>query len=179
MRTCILSFSSRPNGNCAQIGKLIHRLSEDAVLFDFSCFQLQGCGACGYECFSSGDKCPCRSDREAELLEAVTSSDLTYFVIPNYCDYPCSSFFIFNERSQCWFQGRPDLLERYEKVPKRAVVISNTDEENFRKALSYQSDEAVEILFLSAKQYGKSSIKGDLLSDERVVKVITEFVHKQ
>ena len=148
-------------------------------MFDFSTFRLQGCGACGYECFSSADSCPYRSDEEAVLLEAVTQSDLTYFVLPNYCDYPCANFFIFNERGQCWFQSRPDLLERYEKVPKRAIVVSNTEEENFRKALSYQSDETVEALFLSPKQYGKSSIKGDLLRDERVERVIAEFVHKR
>ena len=39
----------------------------------------------------------------------ITDSDLSYFIVPNYCDYPCANFFIFNERSQCFFQHHPEL----------------------------------------------------------------------
>ena len=111
-------------------------------------------------------------------MDAVTHSDLTFFIIPNYCDYPCSNYFIFNERSQCYFQGHPELLERYENVPKCAVVVSNTNEENFIHALAYQSYENMKSLFLSAKKYGKVSINGDLLTDERVRNDVTDFVNK-
>ena len=34
------------------------------------------------------------------------------------------------------------------------------------------------ILFLSAKQYGKVSIRGDLLTDENAVRDVTAFVRK-
>lgn len=178
MKTCIISFSSRENGNCAQTGKLIQSVIEDAELFDFSKMILHPCGNCAYQCFSSRDQCPYIDDMAFRLLDAVTHSDLTYFIIPNYCDYPCANYFIFNERSQCYFQGRPELLEKYENVRKRAVVVSNTSEENFTRALSYQSYERVEILFLSAKKYGKNSIKGDLLTDKRVVSKLKEFIGK-
>ncbi len=70
------------------------------------------------------------------------------------------------------------MLEKYENVRKRAVVVSNTSEENFTRALSYQSYERVEILFLSAKKYGKNSIIGDLLTDKRVVSKLKEFIGK-
>ena len=179
MKTCIISFSSRGNGNCAQIGKLIRSLSEEAVLFQFSYFEIHACGKCGYECFADRSKCPYYSDMEYRLLDAVTNSDLTYFILPNYCDYPCANFFIFNERSQGFFQGRPDLLDVYEKVPKRAVVISNTNEENFRQALAYQAYKEPDILFLPAKEYGKDSIKGDLLTNDKAVSDIIAFVQKQ
>ena len=178
MKTCIISFSSRGNGNCAQIGKLIRSLSEEAVLFQFSNFEIHACGKCGYECFADRSKCPYYSDMEYRLLDAVTNSDLTYFILPNYCDYPCANFFIFNERSQCFFQGRPNLLDAYEKVPKRAVVVSNTNEENFRHALAYQAYEEPDILFLPAKEYGKDSIQGDLLTNEKAVSDIIAFVQK-
>ena len=111
MKTCIISFSSRGNGNCAQIGKLIRSLSEEAVLFQFSYFEIHACGKCGYECFADRSKCPYYSDMEYRLLDAVTHSDLAYFILPNYCDYPCTNYFVFNERSQCYFQGHPELLE--------------------------------------------------------------------
>ena len=176
MGTCIVSFSSRENGNCSQISKLISSLTTDAKVFDFSAFDIHPCGKCRYECFSSQETCPYVSDMEYRLLNEITNSDLTYFIIPNYCDYPCANFFIFNERSQCYFQQKPELLDTYEKVPKRVIVVSNTNEENFRQAMTYQSYQKPDILFLSAKKYGKTSIRGDLLTNEKVISDITDFV---
>ncbi len=176
MKTTIISFSARPNGNCAQIGKLIRSLTPDAVLFDFSEFALRGCGGCDYACFAERERCPYIGDMECEMLEAVTRSESACFIIPNYCDYPCANFFIFNERSQCYFQGRPEKLDAYLRVPKRGVVVSNTNEENFRKALSYHCGKEPDILFLSARKYGKVSIRGDLLTDGRVMEEIRRFV---
>lgn len=177
MKTVILSFSSRADGNCAQIGRLIQSLSCDAVLYDFSTFVLHPCGGCNYECFQAREKCPYIADMECEMLEAVTQSVMTWFILPNYCDYPCANFFAFNERSQCFFQGRPELLDVYLKVPKRSIVVSNTNTDHFVKALTYQVDQEPEILFLPAKKYGKVSIKGDLLTDEKVIQAITAFVN--
>ncbi len=177
MKTVILSFSARADGNCAQIGKLIRSLTRDAVLYDFSEFSLHPCGGCGYECFAVRENCPYFDDLERDMLEAVIHSEMTYFILPNYCDYPCANFFAFNERSQCYFQGRPELLDAYLKVPKRSIVVSNTNTEHFVKALAYQTDREPEILFLSAKKYGKVSIKGNLLTDENVIQAITAFVN--
>lgn len=176
MSTCIISFSSRANGNCSQVGKLLCSLIQDAVLFDFSEFEVHPCGKCDYDCFTSRDKCPYIGDMEYHLLDAVTNSERTYFILPNYCDYPCTNFFIFNERSQCYFQGRSELLESYEKVPKRFVVISNTNEENFKQALAYHTKDEPIVLFLSAKRYGKTSIQGDLLTNEKVMTDIVDFI---
>ena len=176
MKTVIVSFSSRADGNCAQIAGLIRSLCGGAELFDFSAFEIRPCGACDYACFAGRERCPYIGDMECRILDAVTHSDLTFFVLPNYCDYPCANYFIFNERSQCYFQGRPELLERYEKVPKRCVVVSNTERENFVRALSYQSEQAPEILFLSAKKFGKRSIDGDLTTSGEVRAALAAFV---
>ena len=178
MSTCIISFSSRTGGNCAGIGKLISSLVESPMLYDFSEFEIHPCGNCRYECFALGENCPYIQDMEYTLLDAVTNSDLTYFIMPNYSDYPCANFFIFNERSQCYFQGRADLLNVYESVFKRVIVVSNTNEENFRKAISYHSKAEPEILFFSARKYGKSSIKDDLLTSEKSTCRYYSFVQR-
>ena len=178
MKTVIVSFSSRAGGNCSQIGKLIASLAQDPVLFDFSGFDLHPCGRCAAECFTTRENCPYFEDKEYEILDAVIHSDLVYFVLPNYCDYPCANFFIFNERSQCFFQGRPDLLEAYLKVPKRSIVISGTNQDHFIQALAYQSDKEPDILFLSAKEYRKNSISGDLLTSEKALEHITQFISR-
>jgi len=178
MGPCIISFSSRADGNCSRIGKLILSLSGEASFFDFSEFEIHPCGKCGCECFAPHGRCLYMDDMEYRLLDAVTHSSRTWFVLPNYCDWPCANFFAFNERSQCYFQNRPDLLAAYEKVPKHVVVVSNTNESNFRQVLAYQSEEMPEMLFLSAKKYGKKSISGDLLDSEEAVKDIIAFVRR-
>ncbi|SCY12725.1 hypothetical protein [Butyrivibrio sp. INlla14] len=177
MRVVIVSFSSRTDGNCAQIGKLIKENIEGSSLFSFSDFSIQACGDCNYDCFEDREKCPHIGDMEYEILDSIVHSDITYFVIPNYCDYPCANYFAFNERSQCYFQGDQDLLEAYLKVPKRSIVVSNTNEENFIKALTYQTERDPVVLFLSARQYGKKSIQGDLLTNEKAVSDILDFIN--
>ena len=178
LKAVIVSFSSRTDGNCAQIGKLIKENTTDSVLFSFSDFSIKACGECNYDCFKKGKACPHVGDMECDILDSIVHSEITYFVLPNYCDYPCANYFAFNERSQCYFQGKPDLLNAYLRVPKRSIVVSNTDEENFIKALSYQTKHDPVILFLSARQYGKSSIQGDLLTNEKAVSDIMEFMRK-
>ena len=178
MKTVIISFSSRKNGNCARIGKLIRSMMQESVLFEFSDLDIHACGQCGYECFSRPETCPHIQDAECRLLEAVMQSEMVYFILPNYCDYPCANYFIFNERSQCFFQGKPDLLEAYLRIPKRCIVISGTDQDHFIQALAYQSVREPEILFLSAKDYGKNSVDGDLLTSEEALERIMQFVRK-
>lgn len=178
MKTVIVSFSSRSNGNCSQIGKMIASLSNNPDLFDFSEFDIHPCGHCATECFAAREDCPYYFDKESEILEAIIHSDLVYFVLPNYCDYPNANFFIFNERSQCFFQGRQDLLEAYLEIPKRSIVISNTNKDNFIQVLAYHSNTEPEILFLSAKEYGKISIQADLLTSKAVIEQIKRFIKK-
>lgn len=179
MKTTIISFSSRHDGNCAQVGKLIQSMNSESVLYDFSEFEIHACGRCNYECFKEREACVYIDDMECRLLETITQSDVAYFILPNYCDYPCANYFIFNERSQCYFQGRPEMLDAYLRVPKRCIVLSNTNEDNFIKALAYQTENNPDILFLSAKKYGKKSINGDLLTVEKAIEDITKFVKQQ
>lgn len=139
-------------------------MTNNPVLFDFSEFGVHACGRCTSECFAARMNCPYFEDEEYEILEAIIHSEMVYFVLPNYCDYPCANYFIFSERGQCFFHGRPDLPEVYLNIPKRSIVISSTNQEHFIQALTYQSNKEPEILFLSAKEYGKTSISGDLLT---------------
>lgn len=176
MSICIISFSSRKNGNCAKIGDFVRAMLPDAKLYSFSDFEIHPCGKCNCECFVNNTKCPWIKDKECKLLDEIIKSTLTYFILPNYCDYPCANFFIFNERSQCYFQGHEDLLNKYENVPKKAIVISNTNEENFKTALAYHSQGEIPTLFLPAKKIGKSSIAGDLMTSGKAVDSIKAFI---
>ncbi len=173
--SCVISFSGRKNGNCEKIGRLVCSLLQHVKLYSFSDFTLHPCGGCNYECFDMREKCPYIEDMECTLLDEIVKSECAYFILPNYCDYPCANFFLFNERSQCYFQRRPELLEAYESVRKKFIVVSNTNEDNFKAALSYHVEEAPEILFLSAKKYGKVSVHGDLLDSTQAARDIKRF----
>ncbi len=67
----IVSFSSRKNGNCAQIASYIHKEIKNEYLFDFSDFELKPCGYCDYEFFSCKEACPHLDDMEHTILEAI------------------------------------------------------------------------------------------------------------
>ena len=176
MNVLVISFGGRSGGNCDSISDLLVQRNEpECTIFKFSEQKIHPCGGCRYECFDT-EPCPYREDPEYELLESICQSDLTYFVIPNYCDYPCANYFIFNERSQCFFQGKPERLDEFLRVRKKFIVVSNTNQENFRQILSQNADGEPEILFLSAKKFGRNSVCGDLMASAAAVAEIDQFV---
>ena len=109
-------------------------------------------------------------------MSDICASEMAIFVLPNYCDFPCGHFFMFNERSQCFFQKHEERLEAYLQVPKKFIVVSNTGKENFIEAMRQHTECEPEILFLSAKHYGKSSIAGNLMESEAAKADIRQFL---
>lgn len=178
MKVCIVPFSGRPGGNCSRIAEIIRQKEREAAVYDFSALSITPCGRCSYECFQQREKCPYFSDPEFTICEAIANSDLAYFIVPNYCDYPCANFFIFNERSQCYFQHREDLMNQYLAVRKKFIVVSNTEQNNFTTAFCQHIPEtsSPDILFLSAKQFGKVSIRGDLMDSDNAKEMIFRFI---
>ena len=180
-KICIISFSARPGGNCGSIAREIQKFWQgrgEVELFDFSALEITPCGRCGYECFVDRESCPYFSDPEFAICEAIAASDITYFILPNYCYYPPANFFIFNERGQCYFQRHHELLEKYLSVRKKFIVVSNTGRENFTAAFRYHVPEGTEpdTLFLRAREFGRVSIRGDLLSSPEAVEAVRGFI---
>ena len=178
-RALIISFSSRKQGNSEQIAEFIQsNLNSDADIFRFSENPIRPCGDCRYQCFDDNRMCPHIHDAEYGLLEQISLCDELYFIVPNYCDYPCANFFIFNERSQVFFQGYQDRLMAYEAIPKKFIVISGSDTDNFTRAFDYHCAGTPEILYLRAKDFGKRSINTDLVKSTKVRQLILDFVRK-
>lgn len=182
MKITIVNFSGRENGNCRAISKVIaaSHPADEISIFNFCDITLAPCGSCEYDCFNRDKQCPHQSDGVYDMYDKITLSDLTYFIVPNYCDYPNANYFIFNERSQCYFQHHEQLLDRYLSVKKRFIVVSNTQTQNFITALSYQipEGESPDILFLPAKKYRKISIDGDLMTSPEAKKAVEIFCRK-
>lgn len=181
MPACVISFSGRRDGNCSAVAQAVRDAlsGRDSVqYFDCSALALTPCGGCGCECFQARERCPYFDDPVFGMYDAVTRSSMSYFVVPNYCDYPCANFFLFNERSQCYFQGRPELLEQYERAPKKFIVVSNTGRDNFITAFQYHTGDAPpDVLFLSARRFGKVSIRGDLMDSPDARAEVLRFIN--
>lgn len=174
---CIISFSGRKNGSCQNIGRFIQNYyGENSVLFCFSNFKISSCNDCSYECFSKDVTCPHSSDMEQTLVESILSSKLTYFIVPNYCDFPCSNYFAFCERQQSYFQNHSGQLNSYNTISKRFIAVTNTNQEHFKYAFSCHVNGTPDILYLSAKKYGKISLNGDLLSSVQAKEDILAFL---
>ena len=86
-----------------------------------------------------------------------------YFIVPNYCGFPCASYFAFNERSVGYFSGKKQLLDRYLSVRKRFIIVSNSEDEVFNQAMQQQVSSKPDILYLKSRKYGKQSIAGDIM----------------
>lgn len=163
MDTLILNFSSRREGNCYALARLVQKLLPGNVeILDFCDLDVRPCGKCGYECFRGGE-CPLAADGLPEIYEKIAGAGEVIFLVPNYCGFPCANFFAFNERGCAWFAGRQDRLDAFLMVPKRFLVISGSESDTFREAFRYLvQDGEPSILYLSAKKFGRNSLTGDL-----------------
>lgn len=51
------------------------------------------CDKCNAECFQKRESCPYFAEGAYKIYDSITNADLTYFILPNYCDYPCAKAF--------------------------------------------------------------------------------------
>lgn len=156
MKITIISFSGRADGNCSKVSSMIkEHYKNQAKIYKFSDFSINSCGnSCNNECISN-KICPHKNDMEEKLIKEISESDVSYFVVPNYSDYPCSNFFIFNERFLSCTWNNEKLLEKYTKSTKKFIVISSSSSENFEKVFSYHCENKAEIKFISPKELQK------------------------
>lgn len=173
----VVNFSSRKDGNCYQISGVVkkHYREKKVKIFNFYENTYNSCGHCDYECFKK--KCKV-DDGINEIFKAIVQSEETVFVVPNYCDYPNSNFFLFNERSCGFFNGNKDLMNRYLNIPKRFIVVSNSCNNNFKTAFSYHlsSDVTPNILYFNSKKFDQNPLDGKLMSNKEAEHLVYDFL---
>ena len=172
----ILSFSSRNSGNCAKISTYISKYFDHCNQLTINRETVPSCGNCDYECLKPDLRCPQMSESYQELMDNICRSDLVYFVMPNYCGYPCANYFAFNERTVGYFNMEREKMDRYMNVPKRFIIVSNT--EGFEDAMRQQTNEAPQILYLKSRKYGKRSTDGDILESDAAKADLDDFLSR-
>lgn len=173
----ILNFSPRIDGNCGKISDFLfdfhNRTNVSAYHIDFT-----PCRGCNYECLTPGAVCPLVDQQQKEVMQAACDADLVYFIVPNFCGYPCTNYFAFNERKVGFFNGDRALTQKYMSIEKKFIVVSNTEGDNFRNALQQQTSAEPEILYLKTGKYKKRSTAGDILDSQEAVADLTAFLEK-
>ena len=153
MKTCVISFSSRADGNCAAIADCVQETlgAEGLTRFDFSGLSVHGCGACHCECFRQREACPYFADDAFRLNEAAALADRAVFIV---------------------------LADRYLAVPKKFIVVSNTGRENFLAAFRDHVLPGTEpdVCFLRAAAYHRISLDGDLMTCEPARAAVRDFL---
>lgn len=174
-KVMILTFSTRDNGNCANIGKYVSNYyGKNAQVIVIGAEKVRPCGNCDYECLMPGAVCPIMDADYRSLMDAVCKSDLVYFVVPNYCGYPCAAYFAYNERTVGYFQMDRGRMKRYMEIPKKFIIVSNT--EGFEQIMRQQTHEEPKILYLKSGKYQKRSTAGDLMDSEEARNDLNAFL---
>lgn len=173
----IINLSSRLNGNCSIIAKYIKEVKENCKIFEFGNMNFSNCGKCDYECFKM-TKCPLQDDLSTLFNELVNYQEIV-FIVPNYCGYPCANYFSFNERRCEMFSINRAMLAAYLSIPKRFVIVSNSDISLMKNALIYQNNENMEFNYLQVKSrdYGSQSI-GIWADNEKLKEEVVSYFSK-
>lgn len=176
----ILSFSARPNGNCAAIAQQLCSLhpGEETAVYPVGQLELSPCRACQYQCFVNPTDCPHIHDDLLGLYQQVLQSDLVYFILPNYAGSPPALYYAFNERSQCVFQGNEPLLNAYLAIPKRFIFVSNHPGTAFDELPMYHIGEnaAAATLYLAPRRYSPSSTDATMMDFPAAQAELAQFV---
>lgn len=173
----IVNFSASKDANCIKIANHLKDLlnNKEIVIYNFEDFNLLPCGYCDYECIKRNEKCQI-NDKLNEIYESISNSEEAIYILPNYCDYPCANFFIFNERGNGYYSNEYGRRKKYLNIKKKFIVISNSCDDNFKKAFSYHVNGEPKILYIGAKKMGSSSLDKNLADNEGVKKLLKQFV---
>ena len=183
VKVCIVNFSGRKNGNCHDTAKFVEQAltpEHEVNLFEMCNLKIAPCGKCDYECFYRDKKCPYADDDAFSVYHAVCAADLVYYIVPNYIEYPNAYFFTFNERKQGFFAPGTNinLIEAYINAAKKFIVVSNTEQDNFKQILNRHVAEGddTNFLFMSTSHFDKGNARGGMMTSDRAKQQVGDFV---
>ena len=175
----ILNFSGRNNGNCSNISNYIahyHKRTNARIVRIPEYFS--PCGNCNYECLTPGMRCPNINDDINQAMSEICQSDITYFIIPNYCGVPCSNYYAFSERSVGWLNGDRELTEQYARVSKKFIIISNSETNAFNEVIKRNAAGKSDVIYLASRKYGTRSTEPELLQSKAARNDLQEFLER-
>ena len=86
----------------------------------------------------------------------------------------------FGKEKTCPYIADPEygLIDAFCNHDLTYIVVSNTNQDNFRQILRQNVYGEPEILYLSAKKFGRISIHGNILTSDAAASEIRKFIYE-
>ena len=180
MDVLVVNFSGRISngkGNGIGIGKfIIENFGNKSVLINYSDKEINSCNGCDYDCFYSRSNCKYFNDDLVSLYDVILQFKHIYYIIPVYSDFPCSNYFAFRERGQCYFND--ERYELYSDKQIKFIVLANTGYNNVQNIIKndFPHTKDSHFLRLGSSDYGLKSADGNLMNNNDVRRKIRDFI---
>jgi len=183
MKVAGLVFSARKRGNgfhCMKycLDKLARKDFKTMLVNAFD-YEIKPCSHCNYECYaktirSKDEHCPIEDD-VPKLYEMIKATDLALFAMPTYGGRVLGIFQAFRERSSGLshlFKDFSEFQQDFLNKIKGIIVIGNLtaggDMALHEVLADFYNIEPPEVVLLQANEYGRSSLKGDLIKSKAI-----------
>lgn len=132
------------------------------------------CNQCNYECIKIETICPHKEDHKS-VMDSIMNSDLVYFIVPNYCGFPCANYFAYNERTVGYFSMDRALMKKYMDIPKK-FILGVILKVVFLQAMRQQLDEP-QMLYHKTREFGKKASMVICLTQKWLKNVLLQFLN--
>jgi len=182
MRILGIAFSARKEGNCLSCIKYcLDKFGEkgyEIELLNVYDFEIKPCSRCQYECFNKNPSCPIDDDIP-KIYKKLEEANIVLFGVPNYGGHISGLYRAFSERMQVL---NAEQIERdFLSKPKGFIIIGNLSAGGDMVLHEVMCDFHnlkiwPEAVLLSAREYGRNSLKGDLLESLDVTRRLDRLV---
>jgi len=175
-----LVFSARKRGNCLNaVEYVLEKLNEQnfqSEIVNAYDYEIKPCSKCNYECFSqylrgTEEGCPIHDD-VPEIYEKMKQADILIFAVPTYGGNVSGLYKAFQERAQGIFKEYENFVDVILSKVIGLIVIGNVPaggELAYHSAImDYYDAKYFTAILLQSAEYGKASIKGDLIENQEI-----------
>jgi multimeric flavodoxin WrbA len=181
MKALGVAFSARKRGNCLDcIEYVLAKLKEQGFkteIINTYDSEIKPCSHCNYECFAQElrgkkEECPIRDD-VPRIYSKMKKADVIVLAVPTYGGKASSLYCAFTERGQGIIRSYEEFKNNILNKIIASIVIGNIpaggDLAYHTVILDHKDCKyPLQSVLLQAHEYGKGSIYGNLIEDERV-----------
>jgi multimeric flavodoxin WrbA len=181
MKALGIAFSARKRGNCLDCAEYVMAKLKDYMfqteIINAYEYEIKPCSHCNYECFSQNlrgtdEDCPIQDD-VPKIYSKMKEANIIVIAVPTYGGKASSLYYAFGERAQGIFKRYEEFKNTILSKIIALIVIGNIpaggDLAYHAVILDYYDCKCPpSSVLLQASEYGRNSIRGDLVKDERV-----------
>jgi multimeric flavodoxin WrbA len=181
MKALGIAFSARKRGNCLNcIEYVLTKLKEhgfETEVINAYDSEIKPCSHCNYECFAKElrgkkEECPIQDD-VPKIYSKMKEADIIVLAVPTYGGKAASLYCAFTERTQGIIKSYEEFKNTILNKIIALIVIGNIlaggDLAYHTVILDHKDCKyPLQSVLLQADEYGKGSIYGNLMEDDRV-----------